>query len=101
MRGPSGLRARACALLVPGALLAAGALVAPAPALGDDVPGGEQVVIAPPRGDPWPMISDPVIRDMLALDAIAPFEDLAPLWEWRDAKLQKQVDGSTMQKLEL
>ncbi len=72
-------------------LLIGGALAAP-PASADDVPGGEQIVITPPRGDPWPMISDPVIRDMLALDAIAPFEDLAPLWDWKDPKLQKEVD---------
>jgi beta-lactamase class A len=32
-----------------------------------------------------------VIRDMLALDAIAPFEDLAPLWDWTDASLETQL----------
>ncbi len=69
-------------------------LLASSSALGDDVPGGEQVVIAPPLADPWPMINDPVIREMLALDAIAPFEDLAPLWDWRDPKLQKALDDA-------
>ena len=29
---------------------------------------------------------------MLALDAIAPFEDLAPLWDWSDPTLEAQVD---------
>ena len=71
-----------------------GVVLLASPALADDVPGGEEVVITPPRGDPWPMIHDPVIREMLALDAIAPFEDLAPLWDWRDPKLQKQLDDA-------
>ena len=45
-------------------------------------------------------IQDPVIREMLALDAIAPFEDLAPLWDWHDAELQAEVDKA-LRKLDL
>jgi beta-lactamase class A len=56
----------------------------------DDVPGGEIVIQRQPGG--WEMIDDPVIRNMLALDAIAPFEDLAPLWESSDPKLEAEVD---------
>ena len=63
------------------------------PALADDVVGADPIVIQP-GDDPYPMIDDPVIRQMLALDAIAPFEDLAPLWEFRDAKLQKQLESA-------
>ena len=46
------------------------------------------------------MIDDPVIREMMALDAIAPFEDLAPLWDWRDPLLQAEVDKA-LRKLAL
>jgi beta-lactamase class A len=67
-------------------------LTPPATLLADDV--GEEGVIRVPthQPSPWDAIDDPVIRDMLALDAIAPFEDTAPLWKWKDKRLQKQVD---------
>jgi len=74
------------------ALLALLLALLPWVARADDV-GGEGMIKIPARQpSPWDNIDDPVIRDMLALDAIAPFEDLAPLWQWKDRKLQKQVD---------
>lgn len=82
MRRPSGP-----ALVV----LAVGALGVAAPAAADDVKGDEVVVTAPVRGR-FDGIEDPVIRHMLALDAIAPFEDLAPLWDWSDPVLEAQLD---------
>ena len=60
--------------------------------LADDVDGADVIKIPTRQPSPWDAIDDPVIRDMLALDAIAPFEDMAPLWKWKDKKLQKQVD---------
>jgi beta-lactamase class A len=74
-----------------GALLV-GALAVAATASADDVGGDGEVVITPPTRDRFAKIHDPVIRDMLALDAIAPFEDLAPLWSWSDPVLEAQVD---------
>jgi beta-lactamase class A len=62
-------------------------LVSPGAAFGDEAPGGEVEV-------PLPAIEDPVIRNMMALDAIAPFEDLAPLWDWIDPELQAEVESS-------
>lgn len=76
------------------ALLVLSLAVSPLAARADDV-GEEGGIQIPTRGpSPWDSIEDPVIRDMLALDAIAPFEDLAPLWKWKDKKLQKQVDAA-------
>src|SRR5262245_16691221 len=40
----------------------------------------------------WEIVDDPVLRDMVALDRIAPFEDMAPLWDFEDAQLQGDVD---------
>lgn len=57
----------------------------------DDVGGGEVVTL--PQAGPWDLVDDPVIREMMRLDAIAPFEDLAPVWDWRDPKLQAQLDA--------
>jgi len=68
-------------------------LVAAFSALADDV-GTDGPIVIQPDGDPYPMIDDPVIRKMLALDKIAPFEDLAPLWEFRDSKLQEQLESA-------
>jgi beta-lactamase class A len=73
------------------ALLLAGLLVAPGASLADEPAPGEEIVIQP-RENVWEMIDDPVIRNMMQLDAIAPFEDLAPLWDWSDRELQAQVD---------
>jgi beta-lactamase class A len=66
-------------------------LALPAGVLADDVGVGEDIVVQP-ETSAWDLIEDPVIRDMMALDAIAPFEDLAPLWDWSDAELEAQVD---------
>ena len=72
--------------------LAALVLGMAAPAPGDEVGGADVIKIPKRQPGPWDAIDDPVIRDMLALDAIAPFEDLAPLWKWADPRLQKQVE---------
>ena len=74
------------------AALAGGLLVSPGAARADDV-GRDQVVVVPDVPG-LEGIDDPVIRDMLALDAIAPFEDLAPLWDWEDHELQGRVDAA-------
>jgi beta-lactamase class A len=79
-----------------GWFLLAWLLVAPGASLADEPGRGEEIVIQP-REDAWEMIDDPVIREMLALDAIAPFEDLAPLWDWSDRKLEAQVDRALAQ----
>ena len=63
-------------------LLTLAAVVLPARA--DDV-GGEEP-------EPWEVIEDPILRDLRRLDAIAPFEDLAPLREHIDAGLQRQLE---------
>jgi beta-lactamase class A len=82
-------RPRSAAALLAGVLCG---LPLSAPA--DDAPGRAEVHIDLPGADPWERIGDPVIREMLALDAIAPFEDLAPLWDWLDAGLQGQLDAA-------
>jgi beta-lactamase class A len=69
------------------------------PGSADDV-NGERIEVPSPVRDPYSAIRDPVIRDMLALDAIAPFEDLAPLWEWSDARLEGQMNDA-LERLEL
>jgi beta-lactamase class A len=43
------------------------------------------------------IIEDPVIRDMASLDRIAPFEDLAPLWDFVDPELQRDVEAALHQ----
>ena len=64
----------------------------------DDASGG--VVQLPQGPKRWSHIDDPVIRDLLALDRIAPFEDLAPLWDWRDRALQGELERA-LDKLSL
>ncbi len=71
-------------------------LVASGASLADEPGRGEEIVIQP-RDDVWGMIDDPVIREMMALDAIAPFEDLAPLWGWSDRELEAQVDAALVE----
>jgi beta-lactamase class A len=78
-----------CCALVAGSWLAAGAV-------GAAEPEGT-VVAAPdpeetPPGTQWEIVEDPAIRDMAALDRIAPFEDLAPLWDFADPELQADVE---------
>ena len=75
------------------ALLAA-AWLAAGPGRAAD-PGAGPASIASEAGLPetqWEIIEDPQIRDMVALDHIAPFEDLAPLWDFTDPELQGDVD---------
>jgi beta-lactamase class A len=80
-------------------LVLAGLLALSAPAFADDVEDGETIVVQP-EPNPWDLIEDPVIRDMMALDAVAPFEDLAPLWDWSDPGLEAKVDAA-LQRLGL
>ncbi|MBW2267554.1 MAG: serine hydrolase [Deltaproteobacteria bacterium] len=70
----------------------AGAVALAGFAFADEAGEGEAVLL-PGKVLPG-AIQDPVIREMLALDAIAPFEDLAPLWDWRDRELQSEVDAA-------
>jgi beta-lactamase class A len=37
--------------------------------------------------------ADPIIETMRRLDEIAPFEDMAPLWSYRDVELQGEVEA--------
>ncbi len=53
-------------------------------------PGGDETE----PGTQWEIVEDPTIRDMVALDRIAPFEDLAPLWDFEDPELQGDVDDA-------
>ncbi len=77
-------------------LLLAWLLVAPAVSRADE-PGPAEEIVIQPREQAWEMIDDPVIREMMALDAIAPFEDLAPLWDWSDLELEARVDRALAQ----
>jgi len=45
----------------------------------------------------WEIIEDPILRDMARLDRIAPFEDLAPLWDFVDPGLQRDVETALRQ----
>jgi beta-lactamase class A len=82
------LRGSFC-VLVAGAWLAAGVAAAdefaPAAVVTPGLEGDEP-------GTQWEIVEDPTIRDMVALDRIAPFEDLAPLWDFSDPELQGHVD---------
>jgi beta-lactamase class A len=42
--------------------------------------------------DYWDVIETTSIKELMALDGIARFEDNAPLWDYHDAALQKEVD---------
>ena len=64
-----------------------GLLVA-SPAAGDESAGGEIPVPSAAA-----TFRDPQLQKMWALDAIAPFEDKAPLWDYRDPELQRQFDA--------
>jgi beta-lactamase class A len=78
MRRPEPVRAAA---LLPLLLL----LWAAAPSARADDLGSEQP-------EPWDVSPDPILRDLHRLDAIAPFEDLAPLREHIDPGLQRQLE---------
>jgi beta-lactamase class A len=52
------------------------------------------------EGAEFDVSEDPILFQMRALDRIAPFEDLAPLWEHRDPYLQTQVEAA-LARLEL
>jgi beta-lactamase class A len=68
----------------------AAALAAPA-ALADSV--GEAGTVPVPGKDDLDVSEDPIIETMRRLDEIAPFEDMAPLWSYRDVELQGEVEA--------
>src|SRR3990172_1298178 len=45
-------------------------------------------------GSDWEILRDPHLRKLLELERIARFEDLAPLWDWTDPELQRQVTAA-------
>jgi beta-lactamase class A len=65
------------------ALLLAGLWVAPV-VVADDFGGGD---------DYWDVVETSDIRSLMALDGIAPFEDQAPLWDYMNRDLQREVEG--------
>ncbi len=71
--------------------LGALAWLALAPAAGADEVGDGKSIPVPGAG--IDVIDDPVLEMMRKLDAIAPFEDKAPLWDHVDPQLQAEVDG--------
>ena len=68
------------------ALLLFAAASAPA-----DEPADAQDISVSANEVPWDVIEDRILKGMRALDAIAPFEDKAPLWQYVYPKLQKEV----------
>ena len=85
----AGFRRRWFCALLAGAWLAAGE------ARAEDLAASVSTLTASEADLPetqWEIIEDPQIRDMVALDHIAPFEDLAPLWDFTDPELQGDVD---------
>ena len=72
------------------ATLLAVAALGPAPAHADDIEGAGNFEVS----------EDPALYKLRALDRIAPFEDLAPLWDHRDASLQANVEAA-LARLEL
>jgi beta-lactamase class A len=60
------------------------------------------VVAAPLRADDvgdedddyWEILETTPLRELMALDGIARFEDQAPLWDWVDEGLQDRVDDA-------
>ena len=70
-------------------------LVLPPEAGADEAPAMEIAIPAPAV-----VFKDPQLQKMWALDAIAPFEDMAPLWSMRDPEFQRQVEEE-IQKLGL
>ncbi len=77
---------RAAALLLGSLLLGATAAQADAPVDSEEIE----------------IFEDPILERMRALDRIAPFEDLAPLWERLDpalqARVQRELDGLGLAK---
>jgi beta-lactamase class A len=71
-------------------LLAAGCLL-PGLAAADE-PGGARGEVVAAAGTQWEIVEDPLLRNRVALDRIAPFEDMAPLWDFADTRLQGDVD---------
>jgi beta-lactamase class A len=55
---------------------------------------------APATPGGYETFEDPILRQLHALDRIAPFEDAAPLWDWNDAELLLKV-GAAIDKLAL
>jgi beta-lactamase class A len=68
------------------ALLAGLWLGLPAAPRADDLGAGDEA-------EPWELAPDPILRDLHRLDALAPFEDLAPLRDHFDPALQRQLEA--------
>jgi len=76
-----------------GFVLAFWIALAGATAFGDDA--GDAAPIPLPAtvdDEPWDVIEDRILQGMRAIDAIAPFEDKAPLWDYIDEDLQEHVE---------
>jgi beta-lactamase class A len=56
----------------------------------DEAPNAGDIPIPAPE-DSWDVIEDRILKGLRALDAVAPFEDKAPLWDHLDAKLQAKM----------
>lgn len=63
-----------------------------APRLFADETGNGSEIPVPGQGD-VEVFTDPVVEMMRRLDEIAPFEDMAPLWSYKDAALQREVEA--------
>ena len=56
------------------------------------VPSADEVdATAPIPVDDFDLSDDPILARLRALDRIAPFEDQAPLWDYRSARLERRV----------
>jgi beta-lactamase class A len=82
------------------AALAAALAVALAPAgpARAQTPATPATPAQPPA--PYETFDDPILRQLHALDQLAPFEDPAPLWDFADAELERQV-GEAIDRLRL
>lgn len=68
----------------------AAALAAPG-AFADAVDDGNGFPV--PASRDHDVIQDPIVEMMRRLDEIAPFEDMAPLWSYREVELQSEVEA--------
>lgn len=81
-------RAATVAVALVAALAFAGAARAQTPATPEQPPA------------PYEIFDDPILRQLHALDELAPFEDAAPLWDFADSELERQV-GEAIDRLRL
>jgi beta-lactamase class A len=67
-------------------------LLAAPPVLADSIGEPGETIPVPQEKD-VDVIRDPIVEMMRKLDEIAPFEDMAPLWSYRDVELQNEVEA--------